>query len=362
MKTAKDFYYQELFSLSDKPVNLLNPDRNKDAPINSSNDAEAIVEETARMDYEGYLLCIGKHLMAKALGVLLIGALFFSAITSLIFCIKIDFPNPDWQKYVSLYVLAIIPSFDIGVAFYRPKVRKDEMYFNLHSTNFLPEYSKMVSWDNFLEDLRSTALLDECLSPFLSMAEKIKFPRRGTRTHSHFYQKKLAEKVSSCPSYEETQIIPTLLSIFVLLASLILQFCLFINEIHGVDPNNLQRMVRVVVFPISLAVVFGIIGFLYGACRFKHELTVLGLSYIYDGYCNNSNVKWYRVGTATNVKDDNLKAYLSALRYDAETSGIHLLNCQIRISFIEGERVIETTSEKDIDKLSGFILAQQNMK
>ena len=47
MKTAKDFYYQKLFSLSDKPVNLLNPDRNKDAPINSSNETEAIVEETA---------------------------------------------------------------------------------------------------------------------------------------------------------------------------------------------------------------------------------------------------------------------------------------------------------------------------
>ena len=84
MKTEKDFYYQKLFSLSDKPVNLLNPDRNKDAPINSSNDTETIVEETARMDYEGYLLRIGKHLMAKALGVRLIGALFFSAITSLI--------------------------------------------------------------------------------------------------------------------------------------------------------------------------------------------------------------------------------------------------------------------------------------
>lgn len=175
MKTAKDFYYQELFSLSDKPVNLLNPDRNKDAPINSSNDTEAIVEETARMDYEEYLLRAGKHLTAKTLGVLLISALFISAITSLILCIKIDWPNPDWQKYVSLYVLAMIPSFDIGVASYRPKARKDEMYFNLHSTNFLPEYRKMVSWENFLDDFRLVASKDEFLKPFYPWQKRLNF-------------------------------------------------------------------------------------------------------------------------------------------------------------------------------------------
>lgn len=359
MKTEKDYYYQKLFSVSDKPINLLNPDRDKSVPLNASNETEKFVEDIARINYEQNLFHVGKYLKVKMWCFQIVFIIFLSTITSLIPCIKIQGPNPDWQKYIALYVLVALPSFDIGLALYRMKARRNEIYFNLHAINLLPDYEKTIRWETFVEDLKIAVSSDESLRPFLITAEAIKFPRHGTEVHSCFHQKKLAEKVGGCSNYETTKIIPNVLSIIVLVASFALQLYLSISDVLETDSTNVQRVIQVIVFPTLLSIVFVLGGFLYGSIRLERELKILELAYVYGGYCANPNVEWKKVGVAKENVEDYLPSYLDFLCYEARKSGIQLRNCQIRLSLIEGEYVIESTSEKYAENLRCFLLTKQ---
>lgn len=352
-----DYFIEEVLTISDQPVNILNPDKENNTCISK-------IRKTTLRDCElqaRYRTTESLKKQCKNRKLLLPIKRFSIVLLIVIACsifplLKFNGINIYWPQYFTVVTILCIPCFNFGKFYYDNRFsKKSQMYLNLKAMDYKINPTDYSMRNLFLSDLTIVnSNHGDAFRDILEYADELSGSNKINKT-TNIFEKRLICDLESTDNYQIKTPVSVLLNIFVFAIAMILQI---IDFPILASSDSLQTMTNIIIhFAVAeslFAFIIFCIGFYAAKEHFYRNLTILKLGFVFSGYLMDDAITWHKV---IPLKQNNSNVeFIKYVIDELNKNGIRILYSQIKI-IGEDSPYLATSDEKQIDSIKKYIKA-----